>query len=78
MLFKKTKKPTKKMMARIRMRRVQTILLAIVSHKKNTNLIKSATPYLKSTQGKKGFKTSLRKLKKMLLPSRKRAKDKWG
>ena len=65
------------MMARIRMRRVQTILLAISTHKQNTNLVKLAAPSLDKSQGRKGFKTSLRKLKKLILPSRKRAKDKW-
>lgn len=78
MLFKKSKKINKKMLARLRMRRVQVILLAILTHKKNTNLIKSTAPYIKNIDKGKGFRTSLKKLKKFSLPSKKRAKDKWG
>lgn len=60
------------------MRRVQMILLAITTHKKNTQLVKVAASHFSKFNNKKGFKKALKGLRKLRLPSRKKAKDKWG
>ena len=78
MFLKKSKKLNKKILARLRMKRVQMILLAITTHKKNTQLIKNTASHLNKFGNKKGFKKSLKGLKKLRLASKKKSKDKWG
>ena len=78
MFLKKSKKLNKKILARLRTKRVQMILLAITTHKKNTQLIKVTASHVNKFGNNKGFKKSVKGLKKLRLPSRKKAKDKWG
>lgn len=78
MLFKKSKKKNKKLIARLRMRLVQKIMVSVSIHKKNTRLIKSAHDALETSYKQNGFRGKLRAFKKRLSFSRKKSRDKWS